>query len=376
MASFTVDKKEEIVMKIIHYFVTEENYRPIIVNGVQNEIWLENLDNSIPIIRININYIHNDEQLAIDNRKADVIRKNIKKKTYSLKLNMLNILVNAREEVNVVSDNNIESIRIDKINDLKKSNFVNEYFPNFKDKVENKKSDVESLWAMTEELNEKTNREDKKLAKIFAKNDKPVVTTILIAINIIVFILTLLKYEDMVLNFANYYEFVQNGEIYRLLTAAFLHANLLHLFFNMYALYNLGSQIEKYYGKVKYLIIYLGSALVGSLFSVVLTNNMSVGASGAIFGLFGAMIYFGYKYRATLDGFLRSGILPVLLINLVLGFAIPGIDIWAHIGGLLGGVLLSSAVGVPNKINKKDRVNAIVITLILIASLVYMLMTK
>ena len=59
MPSLTIGKKDDIVMKLIHYFVTEENYRPIIVNGVQNEIWLENLESDIPLIRININYIHN-----------------------------------------------------------------------------------------------------------------------------------------------------------------------------------------------------------------------------------------------------------------------------------------------------------------------------
>ena len=94
MANVVIDKKDEIVMKLIHYFVTNENYKPVIVNGIQNEVWLENLDNEIPLIRININYIHNDEQLLLDERKADVIRKTIKKKTYSLKMNLLNILVN------------------------------------------------------------------------------------------------------------------------------------------------------------------------------------------------------------------------------------------------------------------------------------------
>ena len=80
MANTIVDKKEELVMKLIHYFVTEENYRPIIVNGVQNEVWLENLDNTVPIIRININYIHNNEQFENDARKVELIRKSIKKK--------------------------------------------------------------------------------------------------------------------------------------------------------------------------------------------------------------------------------------------------------------------------------------------------------
>ena len=67
MANVVIDKKDEIVMKLIHYFVTNENYKPVIVNGIQNEVWLENLDNEIPLIRININYIHNDEYFA---RKA------------------------------------------------------------------------------------------------------------------------------------------------------------------------------------------------------------------------------------------------------------------------------------------------------------------
>ena len=84
MSNIALGKKDEIVMKIIHYFVTEEDYRPVIVNGVQNEIWLENLENDIPLIRININYIHNEEQLYIDLRKTNAIRKTIKKKTYKI----------------------------------------------------------------------------------------------------------------------------------------------------------------------------------------------------------------------------------------------------------------------------------------------------
>ena len=81
MANIVVGKKDEMVMKILHYFVTEENYRPIIVNGVQNEIWLENLEKEVPLIRININYIHNEEQLSVDMRKANAIRRSITKKT-------------------------------------------------------------------------------------------------------------------------------------------------------------------------------------------------------------------------------------------------------------------------------------------------------
>lgn len=376
MANVVIDKKDEIVMKLIHYFVTNEDYKPIIVNGVQNEVWLENLDNEVPLIRININYIHNNEQLEMDQRKAELIRKTIKKKTYSVKMSMLNILVNARDEVAPKEADNIESIVINKISDLKKNEFINEHYPDFKDKVNFKKSDAVNLFEMTEELNNKTVNEDKKLAKVFMGNDKPVVTTILIALNVIMFLLSVFDYSFVINTFANYYLNVKNGEVYRLITAAFVHANILHIFFNMYALYALGPQIEKFYGRKRYLLIYLGSALLGSLLSVVLTNNVSVGASGAIFGLFGAMLYFGYKYRATLDGFLRSGIIPVIVINLLLGFMIPGIDVYGHIGGLLGGLVLSYAFGVVNKENKKDKINGLIIYVILVAVLFMMLMQK
>lgn len=377
MPSLTIGKKDDIVMKLIHYFVTEENYRPIIVNGVQNEIWLENLESDIPLIRININYIHNEEQYKYDIRKADSIRKTIKKKTYSMKMNMLNLLVDVRDEVpDIESDKNIKTIKINKINDLKKNSFINEYFPNFNTKVQTKKSNMTDMFEMTDELNNKTVEEDKALAKVFRNNEKPIVTMMLIFINVIVYLLSLVDYNGILNNFANYYLYVQNGEYYRLITSMFVHANILHLVSNMYALYVIGPIIEKYYGKGKFLLIYLGSGIIGSLFSVVLTNYASVGASGAIFGLFGALLYFGYKYRATLDGFLRSSIIPTLLVNLLLGFMIPGIDVSAHLGGLIGGLLFSYQTGVVNKEKTKDKINGLIIILILIAFLIFMLIKK
>lgn len=376
MTNIVVGKKDEIVMKIIHYFVTEENYRPIIVNGVQNEIWLENLENDIPLIRININYIHNEEQLIIDMRKANAIRRTIKKKTYSIRMHVLNLLLDVRDDVRLIEDKNIDSIKIDKIGDLKKSELMKNFFPSFKDKVDSRKSSVTTMFEMTDELNEKTIKEDKKLAKIFKGSKYPKLTYILIAINILMFALSLVNYSWVINTFANYYKNLQNGEVWRLLTCTFVHANIIHIFFNMYALYSIGPLVEKYYGKVKFLIIYLGSGILGSLFSAVLSNYVSVGASGAIFGLFGAMLYFGYKYRATLDGFLRSSVVPVVLANLLLGFIIPNIDVSAHFGGLIGGLLLSYALGVANKEKLKDRINGLIMLMILIVALVYMLIIK
>ncbi len=376
MTNITVSMKDEIVMKILHYFVTKENYRPIIVSGVQNEIWLENLDKDISLIRININYIHNNEQLKTDMRKCEAIRKSIKKKTYKLNLNMLNLLVDVRDEVSLISDKCIESIKIDKVSDLKKNDIFNTFFPKFKESVSGKKAGVMGMLQMTEELNEKTKTEEKKLSKVFRNIKAPIITYALIIINILIYIISLFNQNFFIYYFANKFEFVQNGEIYRLITSMFLHANILHLLFNMYALYMLGPQIEKLYGKFKYLLIYLGSGLFGSLFSVITNNSFGIGASGAIFGLFGALIYFGLKYRATLDGFIRSGIIPVLIINLIIGLVYQSIDLSAHIGGLLGGMLLSYTLCVPNKENKSDRINGIIISVISLIALFYILMLK
>jgi rhomboid protease GluP len=165
---------------------------------------------------------------------------------------------------------------------------------------------------------------------------------------------------------------VRAGEIYRLITATFIHASSLHLILNMYALYILGSQIESFFGSVKFIIIYIFSALMGSLLSMAfLGENWSIGASGAIFGLFGALLYFGYHYRVYLGSTLRSQIVPVILLNLLIGFTIPGIDQFAHLGGLAGGLVMSMAVGLKYNTTKSEQINGLIISTLAMIFLIY-----
>lgn len=139
---------------------------------------------------------------------------------------------------------------------------------------------------------------------------------------------------------------VAADEYWRLLTTMFLHeAPLpLHLFFNMYALYILGPQIEATYASARFFIIYMLSGLAGSVLSYALGPALvpSVGASGAIFGLLGALIAYSYRYRDQLR-FGRQQLinaLTVVLINFVLGLSLRGrIDNWAHLGGFIGGLV-------------------------------------
>ena len=137
----------------------------------------------------------------------------------------------------------------------------------------------------------------------------------------------------------------------------------------MYSLSIIGSQLETYVGKWKYLAIYLLSAISGSLFSLITGNSISAGASGAIFGLLGSLLYFGYHYRLYLNSVLKNQIIPIIVVNLIIGFLIPGIDILAHIGGLIGGYLATMALGLEGKSHKKDMLNGWIVFILYMAFL-------
>jgi membrane associated rhomboid family serine protease len=132
---------------------------------------------------------------------------------------------------------------------------------------------------------------------------------------------------------------IANGEYYRLLTAAFLHAGLLHLLFNMLALYFLGPPLEAALGRARFIALYMLSALGGSVASYAFASPLqaSLGASGAIFGLFGATLIVSRRLNADV-----AGIAVVLGFNLVLSFTIPNIDWRAHVGGLIVGLIVAA----------------------------------
>ena len=119
-------------------------------------------------------------------------------------------------------------------------------------------------------------------------------------------------------------------------------------------------------------LIYFFSAITGSLLSITLSNNASIGASGAIFGLMGAILYFGYYYRVYIGATWKQSILPVIALNLIIGFVIPGIDYFGHIGGLIGGVLISMAVGLKYKHKKVENINGIILSIIFLVFLIYL----
>ena len=116
-----LNNKDEMIMSLVHYFVTEENYTPINVQGAKNEIWLENLEGPYKIVRINSKYIHNNEQYDMDKFKMRFVIRQIKRKTLSFKMNVLNICLDLGNAVKLEdNDKLIKTVDIKSIEDLKK----------------------------------------------------------------------------------------------------------------------------------------------------------------------------------------------------------------------------------------------------------------
>jgi len=167
----------------------------------------------------------------------------------------------------------------------------------------------------------------------------PIITKALIAINVVAFVVSelgLVSGNRLFNEGALVGLLVGDGEWWRVLSSAFLHANIMHLAFNMFALWILGSRLEQYLGGIRFSTIYLVGMLGGSAGALLLTSPLAatVGASGAVFALMGAL--FVLERRGIP---LAGPIMPLLVINLAFTFLIPNISVGGHLGGLAAGAL-------------------------------------
>ena len=181
------------------------------------------------------------------------------------------------------------------------------------------------------------------------------VTMALLAANVLVFLAMLLNGASLwhgnttvPLQWgANFGPATQDGQWWRLGSALFLHFGIIHLMLNMWALWDVGRLIEQLFGRWRFITLYLGSGIIGNLLSLALQGNQAVsgGASGAIFSLYGALVVFLLRERRQVDPgefrWLFGASSAFIVLALVMGFLVPGIDNGAHFGGLVAGALLS-----------------------------------
>jgi rhomboid protease GluP len=172
----------------------------------------------------------------------------------------------------------------------------------------------------------------------------PYITYALLVINIVIFLLQvageyLVGYDVVAGLGLKVNELILQGEYWRLFTPMFLHGSILHLGFNMYALFIFGPGLERYYKHGRFLLLYLLGGFAGNVFSFMFSASPSLGSSTAIFGLLAAEGVFLYQNQKVLGGVARralNNIIMIAIVNFIIGLS-PGIDNWGHMGGLLGG---------------------------------------
>lgn len=173
---------------------------------------------------------------------------------------------------------------------------------------------------------------------------KPIITYTLLAVSVVIFIFQygsayLFGYDLVAGVGMKVNELILEGQYWRLFTPMFLHGSILHLGFNMYALFIFGPGLERYYGHWRFILLFILSGFAGNVFSFMFSDSPSLGSSTAIFGLLAAEGVFLYQNQKVLGGSARralNNLVIIAVVNLIIGLS-PGIDNWGHLGGLLGG---------------------------------------
>lgn len=218
--------------------------------------------------------------------------------------------------------------------------------------------------------------EQRKKEAAFFQNGKPIFTYVFIALQILMFFLLernggSTNTETLVAFGAKENSLIAAGEWWRLLTPIVLHIGIAHLAFNTLALWSVGTAVERMYGSGRFLLIYLAAGITGSIASFVFSPYPSAGASGAIFGCLGALLYVALSNRKMFLRTIGTNIIVIIIINLGFGFAVSNIDNSGHIGGLIGGFFAAAALGLPKAGAFGKRVLSAVLLIALTVGFLY-----
>ena len=227
------------------------------------------------------------------------------------------------------------------------------------DKVDEKlvipKKQMKNVLHIEKDIRRLLTNEKNSYYELEERNSMPVVTYILLATNVLVWLFlewwgsstdtaTLLAAGAM-----KYDLVVEQGQFYRLFNAMFLHIGIAHLFYNMFSLYIFGSRLEKFMKPLQAIIVYLGAGLVGSIASMAaafISGNyaVSAGASGAVYGLMGSLLFISLVHRRPIEGITTYVLWLFFVLGIVYSVLTPNVDIFAHLGGFVGGVGITAIV--------------------------------
>ncbi|WP_102274568.1 rhomboid family protein [Cytobacillus massiliigabonensis] len=380
-------QEEYLFWRLAHYFISDQEYRIVQLSKEQNEIWLEKMENkeaqTIRLLRYNLdwsNWMQKDIELTAMN--GERIRKQLAKSS----MNVVNIYVTPYPPVDDyefrISEpfqfpsngkTRVQSIIFDRAHYEQGFQKVQKIFHDsisFPVEENYSENDVDKLKLSALSIASNKAKEEK---RIFNQG-KPFFTYVFMMIQVAVFLFlesvgsstdtsTLIKYG------AKFNPLILEGEWWRFFTPIILHIGILHLLMNTVSLYYLGTVIERIFGKSRFLLIYLIAGFGGSIASFIFSPSLSAGASGAIYGLFGALLYFGVIYPQLFFRTMGFNLLLILGINLMFGFSMPSIDMAGHIGGLIAGFLAAGIVHFPKKKRLAWQLLFLVITAGLFAGL-------
>ncbi|MCG1022645.1 rhomboid family protein [Sutcliffiella horikoshii] len=355
-------KQDIVFWQLVQHFVIKKEYRILHISPDQMEVWLEGLNHKkAPIIRL---YRHDLDwstwlQRDIENASHHVV--NFKNQLRKRSLHALNIYVSSYppvddwefriEEPFIKNKAELHSIVVHEGNLHRALNEISNITGDEVEVKEDLVMEEQGLYHLKQSVLNASSQRVKMEQSIF-QHGKPLFTYLFIFLHLVMFYLletnggsqnpeTLVQYG------AKYNPAILEGEWWRFFTPIVLHIGVLHLLLNTMALFYLGSAVERIYGNARFLLIYLFAGFAGSLASFVFTSSLSAGASGAIFGCFGALLFVGMTYPKLFFRTMGMNILVLIGINLAIGFTIPGIDNAGHIGGLIGGFLASAVVHLP-----------------------------
>ena len=180
-----IDKKTLLELKLVHYFITKENFVPVIIHGIEDEVWLENKHSEYRIIRLVTRKIINEEQYRFDIDKTKDIARQIKRKTFNPFMSVLSIYLNLDEDINeiVTDERNYKNIIVNDEKDLENNELINKYYKNISNDIDYKEEGVELLTKITSDITKKNIEENERFNTMY-KQKKPIVTGIIILINV------------------------------------------------------------------------------------------------------------------------------------------------------------------------------------------------
>ncbi|MCI2254540.1 rhomboid family intramembrane serine protease [Domibacillus sp. PGB-M46] len=351
-----------IFWRLAYFFVVEQEYTLTRLSQDRREMLLENRSvKKAAIIRLSQQNLGWAASLGRDIEQTAWVGERLRKQRGMRKLNMLNVMVSPHQPVDEFSQF-MKPVQSGKTQTavllFTEENLggplqeLERFMESVPEQREFEGADDEAAAYERAVLSHEVKRKEEE--NRFFYYGKPFFTYVFTAVNVIMFFLMTIAggstATDVLIQFgAKFNPLILEGEWWRFITPVFLHIGLLHLLMNSMALYYLGTAVEQIYGRLRFLWIYLFSGFTGSLLSFLLTPNLSAGASGAIFGLFGALLYFGVTKPKLFFRTMGMNVLVVIGINLAFGFTVPGIDNAGHIGGLIGGFLATGIVHFPKK---------------------------